>query len=109
MSTRRNLLGSMLTLSAGFLFTREIEGLGADPPNLTIRLGSKPAVSVPANFTGLGYEMSSVAPIGLLSATNVRGNFRDVGRLSHPFLCNRGREPTQVYPIIESLSVFWLG
>lgn len=72
MSTRRELLGSMLTLSAGFLFTRESNGLAADATNLTLRLGGKAAVSVSPNFTGLGYEMSSVAPIGLLSANNER-------------------------------------
>jgi hypothetical protein len=62
----------MLTLSAGFLLTREVKALSADAPHLAVQLGSKAAVSLPSNFTGLGYEMSSVAPIGLLSATNER-------------------------------------
>jgi hypothetical protein len=39
---------------------------------LTVTLRKEDPVTVPADFTGLGYEMSSVAPIGLLSATNQR-------------------------------------
>jgi hypothetical protein len=39
---------------------------------IKLKLSGGPPVAVPANFTGLGYEMSSVATAGLLSADNHR-------------------------------------
>ena len=42
-------------------------------PIISIRQAAAlPPVNIPADFIGLGYEMSSVAPIGLLSAKNAR-------------------------------------
>ena len=45
---------------------------GGTPVPAIIRLKDSPPVNLPANFIGLGYEMSSVAPIGLLSPNNDR-------------------------------------
>ena len=39
---------------------------------ITLTLAPEPPVPLPRDFTGLGYEMSSVAPLGLLSAENGR-------------------------------------
>lgn len=44
----------------------------AMPPAIALRRASDPATSIPADFMGLGYEMSSVAQPGLLSTSNER-------------------------------------
>lgn len=72
MPTRRNVLENLLSISAGmtlasprFLFRR--------PSNqLTLELASAAPVKLPDDFVGLGYEMSSVATVGLLSPGNHR-------------------------------------
>jgi hypothetical protein len=65
MLTRRALLRNSLVLPAALGF--------ADPDtSITLRPAPGAPVVIPANFIGLGYEMSSVAPLGLLSATNHR-------------------------------------
>ncbi len=70
--TRRTLLETTLKNSAGLTVApgalRPAER--GSPPVLTLR-AAKP-VPIPPKFTGLGYEMSSVAPLGLLSASNNR-------------------------------------
>jgi hypothetical protein len=71
MLTRRRLLGNALKISAGLL-AQDTLGFADTVPLLALGLAKAEAVSVPANFTGLGYEMSSVAPLGLLSADNHR-------------------------------------
>jgi hypothetical protein len=72
MLTRRKLLGNTLKISAGLALDPTARGF-ADPDSLlTLRLRKAAATQVPANFIGLGYEMSSVAPLGLLSVTNHR-------------------------------------
>src|ERR1035438_10834394 len=71
MLTRRRLLGNALKISAGLLAQDRL-GFADTVPLLALGLAKAEAVSVPANFTGLGYEMSSVAPLGLLSADNHR-------------------------------------
>ena len=71
MLTRRRLLGNALKISAGLLAQDTLD-FADTVPLLALGLAKAEAVSVPANFTGLGYEMSSVAPLGLLSADNHR-------------------------------------
>ena len=72
MLTRRKLLGNTLMCSAGLALARNAYGFADVDAKLTLRLSKVEPVQVPANFTGLGYEMSSVAPLGLLSASNHR-------------------------------------
>jgi hypothetical protein len=72
MLTRRNLLGNTMKISAGWALARNAVSFADTAPSLMLKLSHASPISVPANFTGLGYEMSSVAPLGLLSATNNR-------------------------------------
>lgn len=72
MLTRRTLLGNALKFSAGLAVARNAFGFAEAGPPLTLKLSKADPVQVPANFTGLGYEMSSVAQLGLLSASNHR-------------------------------------
>ena len=70
MLTRRNFLESTAMFSASmavpFVAFAELETA------ITLRLRPENPVIVPADFTGLGYEMSSVAPLGLVSTANHR-------------------------------------
>jgi hypothetical protein len=72
MQTRRALLRQAANLAAGLALGTKLlpERTLGEPLRLTI--GSLPPAKLPANFIGLGYEMSSVAPLGLLSAGNQR-------------------------------------
>jgi hypothetical protein len=70
--TRRALLRNTLKISAGIALAPKARGFGSEDVSLTLKLRKGVPVSIPANFTGLGYEMSSVAAPGLLSATNHR-------------------------------------
>jgi hypothetical protein len=70
MLTRRTLVEKSLKLSGGLLLPNAF-GF-AEPQTSALKPGSGSPVTLPANFTGLGYEMSSVAPLGLLSASNRR-------------------------------------
>jgi hypothetical protein len=72
MLTRRLLLEKALKLSAGLTLAPGAVSFADTSATLTLRLNTEDAVNVPENFTGLGYEMSSVARLGLLSATNHR-------------------------------------
>lgn len=47
-------------------------GVAEAPLNQSLRLSAESPVEIPADFIGLGYEMSSVATPGLLSPKNVR-------------------------------------
>src|SRR5258708_5535300 len=74
MQTRRAVLCQALKLSAGLAIgSKELLGQTAERAWL-LAMGSQARTKVPGNFTGLGYEMSSVAPLGLLSPGN-RGYF----------------------------------
>jgi hypothetical protein len=70
MLTRRTLVQKSLKISSGLLFPAVL-GF-AEPETYVLKPGSGEPVALPTNFTGLGYEMSSVAPLGLLSAANHR-------------------------------------
>jgi hypothetical protein len=72
MLTRRELLGNTLRISAGLALAPNVASFADTNPALTLKLAKAESVPVPVNFTGLGYEMSSVAPIGLLSPSNHR-------------------------------------
>ena len=72
MLTRRGLLGKAMKASAGLALTRGALCHASAGPSLTLRLAEGAPVPVPSNFIGFGYEMLSVAPLGLLSAGNSR-------------------------------------
>jgi hypothetical protein len=72
MLTRRMLLGNTLVVSAGLTLSSTRFDLDEMGPLLTLRPAKAAPVSVPVNFIGLGYEMSSIAPLGLLSPANRR-------------------------------------
>ncbi len=70
MPSRRSFLRNML---AGALGAACPALAGADEPvHLPLQVAAGPPISVPKNFTGLGYEMSSVATPGLLRPGNRR-------------------------------------
>ncbi len=62
--TRRSLLRGTLVLSAG----AAAGCFRQNEKQASLRLLPGPSVSVPDNFIGFGYEMSSAAQLGLLSA-----------------------------------------
>ena len=70
--TRRRLFEDALKVCAGFTLTPSVRGFAAAEAVQPLRLGGAGPVPLPGNFIGLGYEMSSVARLGLLSATNDR-------------------------------------
>jgi hypothetical protein len=70
MMTRRSLLEQTLRLSAGFALAHSAVGFSQESGTLSLRLSKTPPVPLPANFIGLGYEMSSVAQPGLLRVAN---------------------------------------
>ena len=72
MLTRRKLLENTLNISIGLAFAPKAVSFAEETGWLALRLDKSAPVSIPANFTGLGYEMSSVASPGLLSAANNR-------------------------------------
>jgi hypothetical protein len=71
--TRRFLIRNTLLSSAGASLASLARGLGQDkePVSLIVQAGA-PLSLVPGNFIGLGYEMSSAAQLGLLSARNTK-------------------------------------
>jgi hypothetical protein len=68
--TRRRLLGNMVKVYAGLAIGSDVLGSADASPVLHLNRGAGSPIHLPANFIGLGYEMSSVAPLGLLSASN---------------------------------------
>ncbi len=72
MFTRRKLLGNTLKLSAGFAMSSNRFSFAGEGPALQLKRGAGAPIHLPARFIGLGYEMSSVAPLGLLSVSNAR-------------------------------------
>ena len=74
MLTRRSVLRSTLVLSAGAAATTlGLRGLPQQGKQASLRLSpGAPATPVPENFIGLGYEMSSAAQLGLLSAQDTK-------------------------------------
>lgn len=72
MLTRRAVLAKVLRASAGLAVARNWPSLAEVNTALSLKLAKTSPIEVPANFTGLGYEMSSVATPGLLSPANQR-------------------------------------
>jgi hypothetical protein len=72
MISRRSLVSSAMKFSAGLIFSRAMRSHADVDSPLNLKLGHAEAIPIPEDFIGLGYEMSSVAPLGLLSAHNRR-------------------------------------
>ncbi len=72
MLTRRTLMQNAVKASAAFALPPSILETVAPASLLTLRLAKAAPIELPADFIGLGYEMSSVAPLGLLSPANSR-------------------------------------
>ena len=73
MLTRRTFIGATLRASAGAAVVRAFPATASRGDTiLALSRGSNVPVPIPEDFVGLGYEMSSVAPLGLLSANNER-------------------------------------
>jgi hypothetical protein len=70
MLTRRTVLKKGLKAAAGLTMAAGVPCLADATPLLTLRLTKTEPVPVQDDFIGLGYEMSSVAPLGLLSPSN---------------------------------------
>ena len=70
MLTRRKLIGNAAKLSAAMVLPAH--AFADANVALTVTLRKQDPVQVPVNFIGIGYEMSSVAPLGLLSVMNQR-------------------------------------
>src|ERR1700734_187193 len=69
---RRFLLSTAMKLSAGLAFPRAMQAHADVNAPLILKLAQADPIPIPDDFIGLGYEMSSVAPLGLLSAHNRR-------------------------------------
>lgn len=61
-----------MKLSAGLALSRAIPSYADVHSAVNLKLAHADSVPIPDNFIGLGYEMSSVASLGLLSAQNSR-------------------------------------
>jgi hypothetical protein len=72
MLTRRAFLEKTLKTSASLAISPGAIGRAQTNSAISLKLASAEPVEIPANFTGLGYEMSSVATAGLLSPANHR-------------------------------------
>lgn len=72
MFTRRAFLHTTVKCSASLAFSSLTPVVQARSSLITPRLNAAASVSVPSNFVGLGYEMSSVATPDLLSVDNHR-------------------------------------
>lgn len=72
MLSRRRLLENAVKISAGLACAPAAISLADESALITLRLAHGTPVDVPANFIGLGYEMSSVASTGLLDPENHR-------------------------------------
>ena len=72
MLDRRRFLNSVLKTSAVLALPVPKFNRAQDAPAPRLQLAAESPVEIPADFIGLGYEMSSVATQGLLSITNHR-------------------------------------
>jgi hypothetical protein len=67
---RRTVLKTILKGFAGYALMHGRQGFASSGSPIALRLGAEKPVPLPDDFIGLGYEMSSVAPLGLLSTAN---------------------------------------
>jgi hypothetical protein len=72
MLSRRTAIGEVLSAAAGLMVTRDWNQPTRKIVVLSPHLSGDAPVTIPSNFTGLGYEMSSVATPSLLSPANRR-------------------------------------
>ena len=72
MWTRRGFMKKTLKAGAALAAGPAMMGRAEANASFAVRLAGAPPVEIPSSFTGLGYEMSSVATPGLLSAGNHR-------------------------------------
>lgn len=72
MFSRRVMIKNSLSAIAGITIAHNGKGLAQANPAVSLNLAKVAPVEIPSNFTGLGYEMSSVATPDLLSPTNKR-------------------------------------
>ncbi len=71
MTSRRDLLKAAAACSASGLLARYLPQASPAHAAYTLQVDTgKPLATIPENFTGLGYEMSSAARLGLLSRDN---------------------------------------
>ena len=70
MLTRRTLLKKTLKAAAGLTMAAGVPCLADATPFLGLSVAKIDPVPLPGDFIGLGYDMSSVAPLGLLSPSN---------------------------------------
>ncbi len=72
MLTRRTLVGKLVKACGALAFVPDSKIFGETKTTFSLNPAKTIPVEVPPNFTGLGYEMSSVATPGLLSPENNR-------------------------------------
>jgi hypothetical protein len=72
MLTRRAFLGKLLRSSAALALTPDPSSRAEENALVSLELASAAHVEIPANFAGLGYEMSAIATPVLLSVTDCR-------------------------------------
>ena len=72
MQTRRTVVGRLLKTRGALAFAPGFEIIAEAKNALPLNLAKAAPVEVQPNFTGLGYEMSSVATPDLLSTANQR-------------------------------------
>ena len=72
MQSRRTFVRSLLQTSVALASQHHLKLYSQQANHSSLKLSKSPAIEVPANFTGLGYEMSSVAEPGLLDPANSR-------------------------------------
>ena len=70
--TRRTAIAKVLGISAGLAVTHDWRAVAEANPTRVLKATNATPVEIPANFTGLGFEMSSIAAPDLLSPTNNR-------------------------------------
>jgi hypothetical protein len=72
MLTRRTAVGKLLKICGALGLTPDVMILAEAKTAFSLNLAKVAPIEVPANFTGLGYEMSSVAMPNLLNLENER-------------------------------------
>ncbi|HEV2133584.1 MAG TPA: glycosyl hydrolase family 79 C-terminal domain-containing protein [Terracidiphilus sp.] len=70
MLTRRTFLNTVLKSSAGLALFHSRTSLADAGSTISLRLSAERTAVIAEDFIGLGYEMSSIAPLGLLSISN---------------------------------------
>lgn len=69
--TRRTFITKSLGAFAGMAIARNWQALAQSDPHLSLKRADTAPIEIPANFTGLGYEMSSIAEAALCTYTRL--------------------------------------